>query len=127
MAYIWVFLGSALGGMARYWCSGVTARAIGSTFPWGTLVVNVVGSMLIGLFATLALSGGIFGQLPDAGLFAMVGFCGGYTTISSFSLQTLNLALEGEWIQVGANVIGSVALGLAACLAGHWIAVTAVV
>ena len=52
-AYFWIALGSALGGMARFWCSGVTARVFGETFPWGTLLVNVTGSLIIGFFATL--------------------------------------------------------------------------
>ena len=53
VTYIWIAIGSALGGMARYWCSGFAARLIGKTFPWGTIIVNVVGSFIIGLFATL--------------------------------------------------------------------------
>ena len=52
-AYLWIAVGSALGGMARYWCSGVVARLIGETFPWGTIIVNIVGSFIIGFFATL--------------------------------------------------------------------------
>ena len=52
-AYLWIAVGSALGGMARYWCSGVAARLIGETFPWGTIIVNIVGSFIIGFFATL--------------------------------------------------------------------------
>ena len=53
VSYLWIAIGSALGGIARYWCSGVAARLIGETFPWGTLIVNVVGSFIIGFFAIL--------------------------------------------------------------------------
>jgi fluoride exporter len=122
MAYLWVFIGSALGGMARYWCSGMAARLLGPTFPWGTLIVNVVGSMLIGALAAFGMSKGWLLAQPDAGLFAMVGICGGYTTISSFSLQTLNLALEGEWVRASLNVVGSVALCLTATGIGNLLA-----
>ncbi len=122
MGYLWVFIGSALGGMARYWCSGMAARLLGPTFPWGTLIVNVAGSMLIGALATIPASKGWLLAQPDARLFTMVGICGGYTTISSFSLQTLNLALEGEWVRASLNVVGSVALCLLATGIGHLLA-----
>jgi CrcB protein len=116
-AYLWIAIGSALGGMARYWCSGVAARLIGETFPWGTLIVNVVGSSIIGFFATLT--------GPDARLlvpslarqFVMIGLCGGFTTFSSFSLQTLNLAADGEYLYAAVNIILSVVL----CLLAVWL------
>src|SRR5690348_13780538 len=119
MQYVWVFIGTALGGMARYWCSGMAARLLGSTFPWGTLIVNVIGSALIGALATLGATHVSFFAEPDARLFTMVGICGGYTTVSSFSLQTLNLTQEGEWFRAAANILGSVALCLAAAEIGH--------
>ncbi len=117
--YLWIAGGSALGGIARYFCSGLTARLIGETFPFGTLLVNVLGSFIIGFVATLT--------GPDGRLFVssalrqavMTGFCGGYTTFSSFSLQTLNLMQDGEWLRAGLNITGSVALCLAAVWAGH--------
>ncbi len=118
-AYLWIGLGSALGGMARYGCSGVVARLWGETFPWGTLVVNVLGSFVIGFFATLT---GPDGRLFVGGLarqFVMVGICGGFTTFSSFSLQTLSLIQGGEWPRAGANIAGSVVLCLAAVALGH--------
>ncbi len=119
MQYVWVFIGTALGGIARYWCSGMAARLLGSTFPWGTLIVNVIGSALIGALATLGAAHSWYFAELDARLFTMIGICGGYTTVSSFSLQTLNLTLEGEWWRAAANVVGSVTLCLAAAAIGH--------
>jgi len=98
-SYFWIAIGSALGGMARYWCSGIAARLIGETFPWGTIIVNIVGSFIIGFFATLTgPDGRIFADTLTR-QFVMIGFCGGYTTFSSFSLQTLALLqdVNGCW------------------------------
>jgi CrcB protein len=120
--YLWIAIGSALGGAARYWCSGFVAEHIGQTFPWGTMVVNVAGSFIIGFVATLA---GPDGQLlvgTTAQQFVMVGICGGFTTFSSFSLQTLNLARDGDWLRAGANIGWSVLLCLLAVLLGHFAA-----
>ncbi len=107
-----VVLGSALGGMSRYFLSGVIARRVGETFPWGTLVVNVTGAFLIGLFGGLATDSASPLASPNLWLFAVTGFCGGYTTVSSFSLQTLALARDGE----GGRAIVYVALSLTLCL-----------
>jgi CrcB protein len=123
MAYVWIAIGSALGGVARYWCSGVAARTIGETFPWGTLIVNVVGSFIIGFFATLTGPDGRVFASSAARQFVMIGFCGGYTTFSSFSIQTLNLVQDGEWLQAGSNIVGSVVLCLIAVWAGYVAAV----
>jgi fluoride exporter len=120
--YILIAIGSALGGTARYWCSGVVARLVGETFPWGTFVVNVAGSFIIGFFATLTGPDGRVYLGTPARQFVMMGFCGGYTTFSSFSLQTLNLMNDGEWIRAGANVGLSVASCLLAVWAGHLLA-----
>jgi len=120
--YLWIAAGSALGGSARYFCSGLTARLIGETFPFGTLLVNVVGSFIIGFVATLTGPDGrvfVSSALRQA---VLTGFCGGYTTFSSFSLQTLNLVQDGEWLHAGANITGSVILCLAAVWAGHMLA-----
>jgi CrcB protein len=122
MTYLWVALGGALGSVARFWCSGIVARTIGGTFPWGTMVVNVVGSFVIGFFATLTGPDGRFLVAPDARAFVMIGICGGYTTFSSFSLQTLALAQDGEWLQVGGNIVLSVVLCLLSVWLGHIVA-----
>ena len=115
-AYLWIAVGSALGGMARYWCSGIAARLIGETFPWGTIIVNIIGSFIIGFFATLTgPDGRIFADTLTR-QFVMIGFCGGYTTFSSFSLQTLALVQDGEWLLASANI----ALSVIACLLAVW-------
>jgi CrcB protein len=117
--YFWIAIGSALGGVARYWCSGVAARLIGETFPWGTLIVNVAGSFIVGFFATLTGPDGRIFVGTTARQFVVIGLCGGYTTFSSFSLQTLNLMNDGEWLQVGFNIGSSVVLCLVAVWLGH--------
>ncbi|HKU97143.1 MAG TPA: fluoride efflux transporter CrcB [Vineibacter sp.] len=109
-----VLAGGFLGGILRFTISGAVARRIGETFPWGTLVVNVTGDMVIGgLAGTVATAGG---ALATAAFreFAIVGVLGGYTTVSSFALQTLSLAVQGEPRRAALNVVGSTALGLAA-------------
>jgi CrcB protein len=119
MNYLWVAIGGALGSVARYWCSGVVARWFGESFPWGTLVVNVTGSFIIGLFATLTAPEGRWFVASEARVFVMAGLCGGYTTFSSFSLQTLALAREGDWFGVGLNIMASVGLCLLSVWIGH--------
>jgi fluoride exporter len=119
---MWVALGSAIGGVARYWCSGLIARMMGETFPWGTLIVNVVGSFLIGLIATVSGTDGRFIIPAEARQFLMIGILGGFTTFSSFSLQTLTLARDGQWLLVGANIVGSVVLCLVMVWLGHVLA-----
>jgi fluoride exporter len=117
--YLWIGLGSALGGMGRYWLSGMIAGRVGETFPWGTLVVNVTGSFLIGFIATLTSPEGRMLIKPSGRQFLMTGICGGYTTFSSFSLQTLNLLRDGDWFRAGANTALSVGLCLIAVALGH--------
>jgi CrcB protein len=110
-ALCWIFLGSALGGVTRFFMSGLVGRWVGETFPWGTMFVNVTGSFAIGVCAGLAQRG----LLPDAPMvwqIGVTGFLGCYTTVSSFSLQTLSLIRDGEHIQA----IGNVAVSLALCL-----------
>lgn len=115
--YFWIAAGSALGGMARYGCSGLAARLISETFPWGTLIVNVLGSFIIGFFATLTGPDGRVYVSSTVRQCVLVGFCGGYTTFSSFSLQTLSLMNDGEWLRTTANIGGSLTL----CLFAVWI------
>ena len=119
MSYFWIGLGSAIGGVGRYWCSGVVVRMTGEAFPWGTILVNVVGSLIIGFVATLMPPDSRIVTLPDARDFLMIGVLGGYTTFSAFSLQTLSLAREGQWIPAVVNVFLSVALCLIAVWLGH--------
>jgi CrcB protein len=119
MTWFWVMLGSALGGLARYWLSGFASQHISETFPIGTLIVNVTGSFVIGFFATLTGPDGRIFAGTDARQFVMTGICGGYTTFSSFSLQTLNLARDGEMALAGANAVLSLVLCLVAVWLGH--------
>ncbi|MFN3076883.1 MAG: fluoride efflux transporter CrcB [Alphaproteobacteria bacterium] len=120
MTYFWVALGSALGGVGRYWLTGVVARGVGGTFPWGTILINVSGSFVIGLFAALTGPGGRWSVPGDGRVFVMIGLCGGFTTFSSFSLQTLTLVREGDWVGAAGNIGLSVVLCLAAVALGHW-------
>jgi CrcB protein len=116
LTYLWIAIGGALGSVARYACAELAARTWGEAFPWGTLAVNVIGSLVIGAFAALAGPGGRWPVAPEARLFVMVGICGGFTTFSSFSLQTLNLFRSGETGLALGNVAASVGL----CLLGVW-------
>ena len=124
MTYFWVMLGSALGGGARYFVSGIAAQHVGQTFPVGTLIVNVTGSFVIGFFATLTAPDGRVFIGSDVRQFVMTGLCGGYTTFSSFSLQTLNLVRDGEMGLASANIGLSVVLCLLAVWVGHIAAAT---
>ncbi|MFA5056825.1 MAG: fluoride efflux transporter CrcB [Opitutaceae bacterium] len=119
MLYLLIALGGALGSVARFFISGVVANQFGPTFPWGTFIINVTGSFIIGFYATLTGPDGRIFAGGNARQFVMTGICGGYTTFSSFSLQTLNLARDGEWLQAGGNTVGSVVTCLVAVWLGH--------
>jgi CrcB protein len=121
-SYLWIALGGALGSVARFWASGFVARCFGETFPWGTLIVNVSGSFIIGVFAALTGPEGRWMAAPSFRQFFMIGICGGYTTFSSFSLQTLDLARDGEWFYAAANTVLSVLLCLVGVYLGHLLA-----
>jgi CrcB protein len=122
ITYLLVAIGGALGSMARYAVSVATAEAWGDAFPWGTILINVTGSLLIGLFAGLAAPLGPMPASQGLRVFFMVGVCGGYTTFSSFSLQTLGLMRGGEWLGALANVLLSAVLCILAVAAGHFVA-----
>lgn len=124
LEYLIIAAGGALGSVARFWVSGFVAQRAGEFFPVGTLVVNITGSFVIGLFATLTDPEGRFLASPGVRQFVMLGICGGYTTFSSFSLQTLNLARDGEWLAAGANAVLSLVACLVAVWLGHLLAVT---
>lgn len=117
--YIWVTIGSGLGGLARFALSGWIAHRFGETFPWGTLLVNVIGCFIIGFFSTLTDPEGRFLVGSSARHFVMTGILGGFTTFSSFSLQTLKLAQEGDWLRAAGNVSASLVLCLVAVWLGH--------
>lgn len=119
LTYLWVALGGALGSVTRFWLNGVVSTRLGETFPWGTVVVNVCGSFIIGLLGALTLPENRLTAETRAFAihFLMIGICGGFTTFSSFSLQTLNLVREREWLYAGGNVLLSVIL----CLVATWL------
>lgn len=113
-----VALGGALGSVARYWV-GIWALPISRDLPLGTLVINVVGSLLISVFGTLTLASGRFPAPEGVRLFFMVGICGGFTTFSSFSLQTFELLRAGATMRAFVNVFLSVVLCIAATAVGY--------
>ena len=120
MNYFLVAIGGALGSVARFWCSGFAARQIGEWFPWGTLIVNVVGSFIIGAFAALSATEGPFFIRSETRVFSwLVYVAGNSRPFSSFSLQTFALWREGEWFWAGANCVLSFVLCLLSCVA--WI------
>lgn len=121
MAYLWVLLGSAIGGLLRY-LVGIWTVPVSGGFPTGTLLINVLGSFVIGFFGTLTLHGGRHPASENLRLFVMVGLCGGFTTFSSFSLQTFDLLRSGHWARALTYVVLSSTLGLTAVAAGHYAA-----
>jgi len=119
-SFLWVAAGGALGSVARYWLAAAIAGLTGPYFPWGTLLINVLGSFLIGWFGAWTGAQGPIDVPPDIRVFVMVGICGGFTTFSSFSLQTFDLLYAGELLRAGCYILGSVAL----CLAAVWLGAT---
>jgi fluoride exporter len=119
--YVVVMAGGACGTLARYVVSDL-ALPLSRQLPFGTMMINVTGSFLIGLFGTLTLAHGKYPVPENLRMFVMVGFCGGYTTFSSFSLQTLDLMRSGLMSRAVVNVVASVVLCIAAVALGHWFA-----
>jgi len=117
LTYLWVALGGAFGSVGRFWLSGLVAARYGESFPMGTLVVNVSGSLVIGFLAALAAPEGRLLPPPGFRQFFMIGICGGYTTFSSFSLETMTLLRDREWLYAGGNVLLSVGL----CMIAVWL------
>ena len=117
MMYFWVALGGAIGTVGRFALSTLIAGRFGEFFPWGTLIINITGSFIIGFFFTLTEPQGVIMASPNLRRFFLVGICGGYTTFSSFSLQTMQLAQDRQWLAVAGNVIGS----NAGCLLAVWL------
>jgi len=116
-----VMAGGALGTLARYLVS-LMALPISGRLPWGTIIINITGSFVIGFFGTLTLASGRYPASDNVRLFVMIGFCGGYTTFSSFSLQTLDLLRTGGLARAAINVAASVVLCVLAVAAGHLLA-----
>ncbi len=111
-----VAIGGSLGSVARYLVAVGAGRLVGTAFPWGTLVINIVGSFLIGVFAeSFALSWNVSQTLR---VFLIVGICGGFTTFSTFSLDTIVLMQRGELVPAGAYIVASVVLSIMALFGG---------
>lgn len=121
LTYLYVALGGAIGSVARFGIGGAVARGVDEVFPWGTFVANVTGCFIIGIFAILTAPDGRVHASPEIRQFVMVGICGGYTTFSSFSLQTLALARDGDMTRASLNVVASVFF----CLLGVWLGAVA--
>lgn len=121
-ATLWVALGGAIGSVARHW-TGLALLPLSRAFPWGTVLVNISGSFLIAFFGMLTLAQARFPASESLRLFVMVGFCGGFTTFSSFSLQTLELLQEGALGRAALNITLSVVLCLAASAVGYYAAI----
>ena len=122
LTYFLVALGGAIGSVARLWLGVWVALLTGLAFPWGTILVNILGSLVIGFVATLTGPNGRVVVPVEAQAFVMVGLCGGFTTFSAFSLQTLELARDGRLLYAGANIMLSIVLCLTAVALGHWLA-----
>ena len=120
-AVVLIALGGAVGTLARYFVS-LAAVPISQTLPWGTILINIAGSFIIGFFGTLTIAQGCYPVPESARLCVLVGFCGGFTTFSSFSLQTLDLIRGGGIGRALANVALSVVLCLTAVAIGHSLA-----
>ena len=107
LAYLWVAIGGALGSVARFGIGGFVSDKFGQAFPWNTLIVNVTGSFVIGILGALTAAEGRMSS--QSRVFAtqllITGVCGGYTTFSSFSLQTLKLLKDGQWLYAGGNIL----------------------
>lgn len=120
MAYLWIALGAVLGASTRYFVSGFLARTFSTTFPYGTLLINITGSLVLGFF--LILAGERLLLDPRWRLLIAIGFCGSYTTFSSYAFETFALLEQGQWLSMAVNILASNALCLAAVLAGAVIA-----
>jgi CrcB protein len=123
MSYLWVTVGSALGGLLRFILGKLMLSFdVSIGFPIGTVLINVIGSFVIGYFGTLTLHSGKYPVSENLRIFVMIGICGGFTTFSSFSLQTFDLVRSGAWGRASANIALSVVLCLTAVAAGHRLA-----
>ena len=116
MAYLWVALGAIVGASARYFLSGYVAKTLLSTFPYGTLIINATGSLVLGCF--LIWSGERALVDPRWRLLVAIGFCGSYTTFSSYAFESFAYMEQGQWLALTVNVVANNALCFASVIAG---------
>ena len=114
--YIWIALGAIVGASARYFLSVIIARDFASAFPYGTLLINITGSLILGFFLVFSTERALLD--PKWRLLVAVGFCGSYTTFSSYAFESFALMEHGQWLLSGLNIVGSNALCLAAVFGG---------
>jgi CrcB protein len=118
--FLLVGVGGFVGSVLRYWLALFIGRPVNSSFPFGTFTVNIIGCLLIGVIAGFSERGTILS--PEIRILLTAGFCGGFTTFSAFSYESISLLREGELVYVGANVVLSVSLGIVSTYIGLLIA-----
>lgn len=116
MNYFWIAVGAIIGASARYFFSGLIARNFSATFPYGTLLINITGSLVLGFFLIYSTERVLLN--PHWRLLVAIGFCGSYTTFSSYAFESFALMEQGQWLMMGANILASNVLCLVAVLAG---------
>jgi fluoride exporter len=114
--YLWIALGAVVGASARYFLSLLIARDFSSSFPYGTLLINVTGSLIAGFFLVFSTERVLID--PRWRLLVVIGFCGSYTTFSSYAYESFALMERGQWLLTGINIVGSNVLSLIAVVAG---------
>jgi len=119
-AYLWVSLGGILGANFRYFLSRIIARFSDAAFPYGTLLINVTGSLILGFFLIWTTERVLVD--PRWRLFVAIGFCGSYTTFSSFAFETMSYFEQGHWALFAYNILANNVLCLGAVLVGAMIA-----
>lgn len=120
MNYLWIAIGAVAGASARYFLSGLIARNFSTTFPYGTLLINLTGSLILGFFLVFSTERMLLD--PRWRLLIAIGFCGSYTTFSSYAFESFALFEQGQWLMTATNIVASNALCLAAVLAGAAVA-----
>lgn len=116
MNYLWIAIGAVVGASARYFLSTFVGRHFSTSFPYGTLLINITGSLILGFFLVYSTERVLLD--PRWRLLVAIGFCGSYTTFSSYAFESFALMEQGQWLMMGLNVLFSNALCLAAVLAG---------
>jgi fluoride exporter len=113
--WLWLAMGGVVGTVARYELGRLVHGRVGTTFPWGTFVINAIGCLLLGFLVRYGESAGLS---PETRGMLTVGFCGAFTTFSTFSYETVALLQGGEVVRAATYALGSLAVGIAAMLAG---------